>query len=141
MAIRKLPPWALTLLAVAPGLAILPFVKAVPGAGVEIWSGLAIVWAIAVSCLAWRRLDETGRAAHLSAWFWGGSAALFLSLIVVMLTVLIPGFGQPFVDFVEAFSKKHPPSQMGFVLGVMAAAMMQVAGYFIAWLVWWGKRR
>jgi hypothetical protein len=141
MAIRKLPPWALTLLSIAPAFAILPFVKILPDGGVEIWAGLAIVWALVIGCLSWRRLDETGRAAHSSAWFWGGSAALFLSMIAVMLTMLVPGFERPLVAFVNGWSEKHPAAQMGFIFGVLATAMVQVIGYFIAWLLWWSKRR
>jgi hypothetical protein len=140
-AIRKLPPWALTLISVAPGLAILPFAKILPDPGVEIWAGLAIVWALVFACLSWRRLDETGRTAHSSAWFWGGSTALFLAMVAVMLTILIPGFERPLVAFVDGWSKKHPAGQMGFIFGVLAAAMAQVIGYFIAWMIWWGKRR
>jgi hypothetical protein len=141
MAIRKLPAWALTLISLAPVLALLPFVKILPDEAVLVWSGAGILWAIVFTCLSWRRLDEPSRAAHTYAWFWGGSSALFLALLSIGVLMLIPGAAQPIVDFVEAFSKKHPPGQMGFIFGMLAAGIAQVIGYFIVWLIWWGKRR
>jgi hypothetical protein len=141
MTIRKLPPWAFTLISLAPALALLPFVKVIPSEGVLVLSGVAVIWSVAFSCLSWRRLDETSRAAHISAWLWGGSGALFAMLIVIGVMRVAPGASQPLVDVIDAFSKKHPAGETGFIFGVMAAAMVQVVGYFIAWLVWWGKRR
>jgi hypothetical protein len=141
MTISKLPPWAFTLIALAPALALLPFTKVVPSEAVLLWSGLAVFWSVAFSCLGWRRLDETGRAAHISAWVWGGSSALFAMLIVVGVMRTVPGASQALVDFIDGFSKKHPAGETGFIFGVLAAAMVQAVGYFLAWLLWWGRRR
>lgn len=141
MAIRKLPPWALTLIAMAPALALLPFVKILPDAAVLIWSALAIVWVVVLACLSWRRMDETGRAAHRTAWFWGGSAALFLTLVASIFLYTIPGAADPLVRFIDAWSSKHPAGEMGFMFGLLFAALVQMIGYFIAWAFWWAKRR
>lgn len=140
-AIRRLPPWALTLISVAPAFALFAFVKAVPGPVVLAGSALAILWCLAIGCLSWRRLDETGRAAHVSAWFWGGASALLLALMSVTLTIFVSGLGDPLVAYIESWSTKHPPAQMGFIFGLLAAALVQVGGYFVTWLIWWGKRR
>jgi hypothetical protein len=141
MTLRKLPPWAFALISVAPALVLLSLVKVVPSEAVLILSGIAVIWSVAFSCLSWRRLDETSRAAHISAWLWGGSSALFVMLIAVGVMRTVPGVSQPLVDFIGDFSTKHPAGETGFVFGVLAAAMVQVIGYFAAWLIWWGKRR
>ena len=141
MAIRKLPAWALTLIAMAPAFAILPFIKLLPDEIVLAWSGLAIVWVVVLGCLSWRRLDETGRAAHRSAWFFGGSAALFITMIVATILFVVPGGSTPLVDFIDGFSKKHPAGEIGFMIGLLFAAVVQTIGYFIAWALWWAKRR
>jgi hypothetical protein len=141
MTLRKLPPWAFTLISLGPALALLPFVKIVPSEAVLILSGIAVIWSVAFSCLSWRRLDEPSRAAHVSAWLWGGSSALFAILIAVGIMRAVPGASQPLLDFIDIFSKKHPAGETGFIFGVLAAALIQSIGYFTAWLIWWGKRR
>jgi hypothetical protein len=141
MAIRKLPPWALTLISVAPAFALLPFVKILPDIALLTWCALALVWVVVLACLSWRRLDETGRAAHRSAWFFGGSAALFLSLLGASILFLVPGGSTPLVEFIDTWSKKHPAGEMGFMFGLLFAAIVQTIGYFIAWAFWWAKRR
>lgn len=141
MTIRKLPPWAFTLISLAPALVLLSLVKVVPSETVLVLSGIAVMWSVAFSCLGWRRLDETGRAAHISAWVWGGSGALFATLIAVGVMRIVPGASQPLVDLIDVYSKKHPAGETGFIFGVLVAAMVQAIGYFIAWLIWWGKRR
>ncbi len=141
MAIQKLPPWALTLISVAPSLALLPFVKMLPSEAVLTWSALAIVWVVVLGCLSWRRLDETGRAAHRSAWLWGGSAGLFLTLVSASILYVVPGGSDPLIEFIDSWSHKHPAGEMGFMFGLLFAGFVQVIGYFIAWTLWWAKRR
>jgi Na+(H+)/acetate symporter ActP len=141
MTIRRLPPWALTLISIAPALLLLPFAKVVPSEGVLAWSLAATAWVLVIGCLAWRRMDETGRTAHRSAWFWGGSAGLFLALVSTFFIHTIPALADPLARFVDSWSAKHPPGEMGFIFGLLAAAIVQVIGYFIAWTLWWAKRR
>lgn len=140
MAIRKLPPWALTLLSLVPALMLLPFAKVIPDGAVMPMSAAAIIWAIVVGCLGWRRMDETGRAAHKFAWFAGGSFGLLAALITSMVIMVTPGAGEALQGFVGQFPK-HPAGQMGFVFGLLAAGMAQMIGYAVVWTMWWAKRR
>ena len=140
MAIRKLPPWALTLLSLVPALLLLPFAKVIPTEAVMALSAAAIIWAVALGCLGWRRMDETGRAAHKFAWFTGGSLGLLAALIASMVIMATPAAGNAVADFVGQFPK-HPAGQMGFVFGLLAAGVAQVIGYAIVWTMWWAKRR
>lgn len=84
--------------------------------------------------VAWmRRLDEAAQEAHKWAWFWGGSGGL--SLAFVSLAVA-PHFGWGLGP--ETYDEA-PISP--YYVGAFIAMSFAVAGYLLAWAVWWLKRR
>lgn len=90
---------------------------------------LSIVW--------WRSLDELAQEAHKSAFFWGGSTAL--GAIVVPLLLLVE-LGRR-----DSFDMSSLPGNIGYVLGLSAGAGLAIfaviGGYFIAWLIFWWRKR
>ena len=94
---------------------------------------VAISIALAVCVWLWRGIDEAAREAHKWAWWWGGSSGMALGAILVLtlslrdedVSALAPGVGA--ADLVSG--------------GVFAILLFQMAGYGIAWAVWWLKHR
>ena len=91
--------------------------------------GASVVW--------WRSLDELAREAHKSAWFWGGSVGLGLAAIPMVIITQMAARGAIELD---QFS-----GTAGFLLGFSGGAgvpiLTTLAGYFIAWgIFWWQKR-
>lgn len=146
MPLSRLPPWAFTLIAVAPGLILVAadfafsFSSGAPALRVAVITAI-LVWALAFSLIGWRRLDEPGRAAHKVAWLHGGGCGLFAALTGVMVVHFVPAAGALYDGISASWAPKWPESQGGFALGVLFAAMMQVIGYFFAWAAWWIRRR
>ena len=104
---------------------------AVPGAiivsGFTLWFGAA--WM--------KSLDEAAQEAHKWAWYWGGSGAMALSMIMLFIgmtpiskTIAIP----------SAFSGRTDPAAYA-ATGALWLLMLMIAGYGIAWGIWWLRRR
>lgn len=88
----------------------------------------------ALSIVYWRRLDEAAREAHKWAWFWGGSAGLFVAL---GLMPLLLAEGAEAVVLGEFAGAPNGP----VVTGVLIVFCCQSVGYAIAWVCWWLNNR
>lgn len=88
-----------------------------------------------VACLWWwRGIDEAAREAHKWAWWWGGSGGMAVGG-VVFVTLAWRDEAQPLpaalgTDAVDIFAS-----------GITAVLLFQIAGYALAWAVWWLKHR
>ena len=116
-------------IAVAVGLlAIRPAMPAVSVTGLVV----SVVWALVWVGQAWVRTDETAREAHKFAYFWGGSFGSLVGLIgLIVLTA--PGLHL-------ALPRLHGPGGY-LLLGAMAMAVAQTAGYAMTWAGWWMAKR
>ena len=84
--------------------------------------------------IAWmRRLDEAAQEAHKSAWFWGGNAGIGIGFAIMAVA---PHFG---LDLGPETYDQVPVSPYYF--GALMLMGFAVAGYGIAWALWWLKRR
>jgi hypothetical protein len=96
---------------------------------------LATLVVIAVMAWAtviyWRNVDEAAREAHKFAWFWGGSAGLIATLPLAIISDTAK---------LEALFGVRDASGW-VVLGLVAVAALQIAGYGLAWAGWWLVRR
>ena len=104
--------------------------------------GLAVTAAIIACAMAvafaaciwwWRGIDEAAREAHKWAWWWGGSGGMAAGALVLL-----------------SVSSNEPASSAaaidlgaGELLlgGMWIILMFQLAGYAVAWAVWWLKHR
>jgi hypothetical protein len=82
----------------------------------------------------WVRLDEAAREAHKWAWWWGGSVGMALGG-VLLLTVMTHG------DTVAISAWVGDTPGEAFGAGMVAILLFQLAGYTIAWALWWLRRR
>jgi hypothetical protein len=82
----------------------------------------------------WSRLDEAAREAHKWAWWWGGTAGMAFG--AVLLGTLM-AHGQ--VAVISDWAGEGPVVLFG--AGGAAILTFQLAGYTIAWAVWWLRRR
>ncbi|MDO9589302.1 MAG: hypothetical protein Q7J13_15430 [Brevundimonas sp.] len=96
---------------------------------------ISVAMAIALGACVWwwRGIDEAAREAHKWAWWWGGSGGMAVGAIL-MLTLSLReddigplSVGASAADLVSG--------------GVFAILLFQMAGYGIAWAVWWLKHR
>lgn len=101
--------------------------------GLFIAFGSAVLVTALVATLAyWRRLDEAAREAHKWAWYWGGSLGMLPGLLLPFTGRLGPDVAER-LGFVEAHELMH--------FGAMAVLTSMIAGYTVAWLVWWLRKR
>jgi hypothetical protein len=106
-------PWPLTVFATAGVLFLLPTT-------------------VLYSLKHWGGLDEAAQEAHKWAWYWGGSIGLFPGLIVVSSRTLG-------LRWAEALGFDQPRELI--VFGALTVIASALAGYLIAWSVWWARRR
>ena len=96
---------------------------------------MAITCAIAfAACIWWwRGIDEAAREAHKWAWWWGGSGGMAVGVVVLtVLTVHDDGSTTAEVGLTA------PDLLVG---GMWTILLFQLAGYAVAWAVWWLKHR
>jgi len=90
---------------------------------------LALVW--------WRSLDELAKEAHKSAWYWGGSTGLGLSVIPIIALTEMTARGAVNLDQLAP----EASFLLGLSGGVFIPIFMTLLGYLVAWgLFWWQKR-
>ena len=104
--------------------------------------GLAVTAAIIACAMAvafaaciwwWRGIDEAAREAHKWAWWWGGSGGMAVGVVVLtVLTVHDDGSTTAEVGLTA------PDLLVG---GMWTILLFQLAGYAVAWAVWWLKHR
>ena len=108
-----------------------------PGpAGVAI-TAAAVTAAMAIGFAAciwwWRGIDEAAQEAHKWAWWWGGSGGMAVgAVILTTLTLRDDGstsaaVGMTATDLVA--------------MGMWTILLFQLAGYTVAWAIWWLRHR
>jgi hypothetical protein len=81
----------------------------------------------------WRGIDEAAREAHKWAWWWGGSSGMAVGSIL-LLTLTLRDDGSTSADVGLSAAE--------LVAGGMYAILLfQLAGYAVAWAIWWLKHR
>ncbi|HYD45317.1 MAG TPA: hypothetical protein VEA79_08650 [Phenylobacterium sp.] len=85
--------------------------------------GLTLYW--------WRQIDEAARAAHLEAFFWGGMSGLMAALVAATIVL----------SYRETIGLDGRSAAVWFTNGVFATFLATTAGYALAWLAWWLRRR
>ncbi len=143
MPLSRLSPIALTLIGLLPFIAWSITMRVAPlqGAAFQIALIAGAAWAVFFTILAWVRLDEPAKEAHKFAWFWGS-----LAMAGLLLACMIPAVPALAHKQVEAIIASDPdtqwrPASLGFVFGVLATALVQIAGWAIVWSGWWLVRR
>lgn len=131
-------------LALAVLMTLLPSPVATLGAaGFYAVLAVTLVVAFAFAAMHWKALDETGRAAHRHAWYWGGSAALGVAVLLAAVTMRNAGLSAWLEDFVASINQEGrvTPVALAFMLGVIFTSLALMAGYILVWFAWWGARR
>lgn len=106
----------------------------IPPAAAAVGATAACLLACAALIPLWRRMDEVARAAHQSAWYWGGSA------------------GSAVAGGLAVYATRETPAHLAalvptmtvngaFAAGVVACLLIQVAVYGVGWTVWWLSKR
>jgi uncharacterized membrane protein YfcA len=98
-----------------------------------IWPALALaLLSVVLACLWMVALDEAAQQAHYISWFWGGSAGLLFSMLILVAVVLRP-------EAFHAFMAEIGPSY-SFAAGIMAGLLPPTIGYVIWWIMLWLRR-
>jgi len=119
------------------------------GSGVDIEVDALFIWVamlIATVCMTtgivvsvyWMRsIDEAAREAHKAAWFWGGSGAMTLLGVPVILAVLPQSadWAPPAVWF----GRTDPAAWLA--AGSFGTLLVMLVGYGVVWSWWWLVRR
>lgn len=99
--------------------------------------GLSTTMALAIAACAWwwQGLDEAAREAHKWAWWWGSTFSLAVGGVVLITLTMA-------MNPAEMNEALRDTTAIDLVAGgAMGALLMQCGGYFIAWAVWWLRRR
>jgi len=98
---------------------------------------ISVTMSLAIAACAWwwKGLDEAAREAHKWAWWWGSTFSLAIGGVIFLtfLTTLDSDQAQAALDGTSAVDLLYG--------GAMGTLAVQCAGYFIAWAVWWLRRR
>ncbi len=82
-----------------------------------------------------------GREAYKAAWFWGGSFGL-LGALFIGLAGFELGSLNDLIERMSALSPgRIPEASLGFMLGLLFAALAQSIAFLFAWIVWWAGKR
>ena len=93
----------------------------------------AMAVAFAACIWWWRGIDEAAREAHKWAWWWGGSGGMAVGAILLLTLT----FGDDASTSAEV-GMTAPDLVAG---GMFAVLLFQLAGYSVAWAIWWLKHR
>jgi hypothetical protein len=92
---------------------------------------IAVIWS---SIYSWKLLDEAQREAHKWALYWGSCFGILVGFLLLTLSFRVaPGL-------VNSIKPHGSPNDF-VAVGYGAALLCMVAGYGVAWVVWWLKRR
>lgn len=109
----------------APGAMGLLFTAAIMTAAMAVAFAACVWW--------WRGIDEAAREAHKWAWWWGGSAGMAVGGILLLTLT----FGDDAATAAD-LGVTAPDLVAG---GMVAVLLFQLAGYSVAWAIWWLKHR
>lgn len=92
---------------------------------------ITVVFVLGVSLIWWRGADEAVRESHKWAWYWGGSVGISAGMVVFALL----SWDSRLITL--------PPLEPAdaVMLGMALILGLQVAGYTVAWALWWLRRR
>lgn len=94
--------------------------------------GLAGMWGAAKWYFS---IDEAAQRAHLEAWYWGASWALILPTPFILASLFVDAATWDYLENLNLTA-----TQMAGVGAAMLYGLL-IAGYGVAWLVWWWRRR
>jgi hypothetical protein len=98
-----------------------------------IWVALALaLLSVVFACFWMISLDEVAQQAHYVSWYWGGSAGLLLSMLILVAVVLRPEVFAPLLERVGV--------SYSFAGGIIAGVTPPTLGYAIWWIVLWARR-
>jgi hypothetical protein len=80
-------------------------------------------------------IDEAAQRAHLEAWYWGASWALILPTPFILASLFVDAATWDYLENLNLTA-----TQMAGVGAAMLYGLL-IAGYGVAWLVWWWRRR
>ena len=92
------------------------------------------VW---VSAIWMRSIDEAAQEAHKWAWYWGGSIGMAVAGVIGMMAVLPQS---ALVTLPSVFPDRADPAAY-MATGAVGMGLLMMAGYTIAWAVWWLRHR
>ncbi len=100
---------------------------------------LVIVLAISFPmCISWwKQIDEAAREAHKTAWFWGGSIGMFVSILIAALNLFFDG---AILNGIGKVYNIHNINDYGFEFGLINVMTFMGLGYMIHWGLWWKGR-
>lgn len=98
---------------------------------------LVLIGSTPMSILWWKQIDEAAREAHKTAWFWGGSIGMTVSLFVASLNLY---FDNAFLDYLGRIYRVKDIHNFGFELGLLNVMTFMGLGYMIHWGIWWKSR-
>lgn len=112
------------------------------GAGVGlIWLALPLALVVAAGSLwfgaVWMKsIDEAAQEAHKWAWYWGGSTGMAVAMVGFLLAFMpqSTGWTLPTIGG-RTDAVAYAVTGGGFVIVLM------LAGYSLAWALWWFQRR
>lgn len=124
--------------AVAAGLVVSFLTGSIWGSVLAIVAACALmVLAMAVGWAWMRTLDEAAREAHKAAWYWGGSGAMALAGVPIILAMM------PWAETLRfepvLMGRDDPAAWMA--VGAFALMMIMTLGYIVAWVWWWLSKR
>ena len=108
-----------------PGMAGLALTAALMSAAMAVAFAACIWW--------WRGIDEAAQEAHKWAWWWGGSGGMAVGA-VLLLTLT-------FGDDASTSAEVALSAPDLVATGMWTVLLFQLAGYGVAWSVWWLKHR
>lgn len=82
----------------------------------------------------WRGIDEAARDAQKTAWLWGGALAMIPGMVLLMV------LGAPHRGVSDRLLALAPQLNL-LTIGGLIMALVQLAGFSLAWAVWWAGKR
>ena len=110
--------------------------------GVPLWlflifSAVVMGFSIWIGGLWMRSIDEAAQEAHKWAWYWGGSCGMAVGGVIALMAVPQRAAS---LDLPSLLPDRTDPAAY-LVTGAALMVLMMIAGYGVAWAVWWLKRR
>ena len=83
-----------------------------------------------------KSIDEAAQEAHKWSWYWGGSAGMAVAMVGYLLSFL----PESSTWQLPTLTGRTDPMAYA-VTGGLAVVLLMMAGYLVAWALWWLKRR